>query len=159
MRLNRYNLALVTVMVMLLSACGYGLLFDKNKEIPNKTWERSNLLRFDVEVEDSLASYDFYLNIRNEGTYPYSNLYMFINTTFPNGKSARDTVECILANASGRWLGNGLGDIWDNKILFKKNIRFPNTGIYKFEFEHGMRTKDLPSIIDVGMCIEPHKSK
>jgi gliding motility-associated lipoprotein GldH len=112
-----------------------------------------------VEVTDTMKGYDFYIDLRNEGTYPYANIYMFVNTTFPSGKSARDTVECILADHSGRWLGSGLGDVLDNHILFKENIRFPNKGTYRFEFEQGMRTASLPSILDLGISIETHSRK
>lgn len=140
-----------------LSGCGPQPLFTQNQEIPNKIWERNHTLNFDVEVVDTMKTYDFYLNIRNSGVYPFANIYMFINTEFPNGKSARDTVECILADGAGRWLGDGLGDIWDNQILFKKNVRFPSMGVYTFELEQGMRMENLPAIMDVGITIKPHQ--
>ncbi|MDP6909826.1 MAG: gliding motility lipoprotein GldH, partial [Flavobacteriales bacterium] len=132
-------------------------LYQENAKIPNKNWERGHTIQFDVEVTDTMKGYDFYIDLRNGATYPYSNIYMFVNTTFPSGRTARDTVECILADPSGRWLGTGLGDILDNHILFKQNIRFPNSGTYKFEFEQGMRMKELPAILDVGISIEPHR--
>lgn len=66
----------------------------------------------------------------------------------------RDTMECILANADGKWLGNGLGDIWDNKFLFKKNIKFQKPGTYEFVFNQAMRVDSLPMIIDAGLSIE-----
>jgi gliding motility-associated lipoprotein GldH len=106
-----------------------------------------------------MTGYDFYIDLRNEADYPFANIYMFVNTTFPSGKTARDTVECFLADQTGRWLGNGMGDILDNHILFKQNIRFPNTGTYSFAFEQGMRNEALPSIIDVGISIERHTKK
>ncbi|MBL4585952.1 MAG: gliding motility lipoprotein GldH [Flavobacteriales bacterium] len=146
------------LIIITLVGCGTALFQDSQK-IPNKNWEREHTIRFDVQVEDTMKGYDFYIDLRNEGTYPYANIYMFVNTTFPSGKTARDTVECMLADHTGKWLGKGLGDIWDNHILFKKNIRFPNTGIYSFEFEQGMRMEKLPAILDVGISIEDHSKK
>lgn len=135
------------------------VMFQAHENMPDKIWEADHNIGFDVEVTDTVTGYDFYIDLRNEGTYPYSNIYMFVNTTFPSGKTARDTVECILADHSGRWLGNGLGNVLDNHILFKKNIRFPSTGTYRFEFEQGMRTESLPSILDLGISIETHSKK
>lgn len=66
----------------------------------------------------------------------------------------RDTMECILADADGRWLGNGLGDIWDNKFLFKKNVKFQKPGTYEFVFNQAMRLDSLPMIMDAGISIE-----
>lgn len=155
---NRFSLFLGVLLALSLAGCGQ-VLFQESQPIPNKTWEVRNTIQFDVEVKDTMTGYDFYIDLRNEGTYGYANIYMFVSTTFPSGKSAKDTVECILADRTGRWLGSGLGDVIDNHILFKENIRFPNTGTYSFEFEQGMRNEALPSILDVGISIEKHSKK
>lgn len=151
------------ILFYLFSACSLAgcdqVMYQAHEQMPNKIWEVGHNIGFDVDVTDTVTGYDFYIDLRNEGTYPYANIYMFVNTTFPSGKSARDTVECMLADHSGRWLGSGLGDVLDNHILFKKNIRFPNTGTYKFEFEQGMRTESLPAILDLGISIETHSKK
>lgn len=144
--------------VLALTGCD-NVLFQQSHEVPNKNWEAGHAFRFDVPVQDTMGSYDFYIDLRNSSNYPYANIYMFVSTTFPSGKTARDTVECILADKRGKWLGNGLGDILDNHILFKENIRFPNTGTYTFEFEQGMREESLPAILDVGISIEKHTRK
>jgi gliding motility-associated lipoprotein GldH len=77
-----------------------------------------------------------------------------MNTTFPDGKLDRDTLEIMLAGKDGKWLGEGLGDIWDNRILFKKNVSFPLKGEYRFELTQAMRLDPLPGIMDVGMRVE-----
>lgn len=85
---------------------------------------------------------------------------MFVNTTFPSGKYFRDTVECVLADERGKWLGDGSGDVFDNQILFKSDIRFPEAGSYVFEYEQAMRAgrnatmEVLPEVMDVGLKIE-----
>jgi gliding motility-associated lipoprotein GldH len=155
---NKQTLFFGVLLAVSLVSCGE-VLFQDSETIPNKNWEIGSNISFDVEVKDTMTGYDFYIDLRNEGSYPYANIYMFVNTTFPSGKSAKDTVECILADRTGRWLGKGLGDVIDNHILFKENIRFPNTGTYSFEFEQGMRNEALPEILDVGISIEKHTKK
>lgn len=135
------------------------VMYQNSETIPNKIWEAERNITFNVEVTDTVKGYDFYIDLRNESTYPYANIYMFVNSTFPNGKSARDTVECFLADKTGRWLGTGLGDILDNHILFKENVRFPYTGTYTFTFTHGMRDESLSGILDVGISLESHQKK
>lgn len=66
----------------------------------------------------------------------------------------RDTVELTLADPSGKWLGSGMGDIWDNRVLFKQQFRFPEKGTYIFTLEQAMRIDPLPQIMDVGIRIE-----
>lgn len=137
-----------------ISACDNSRFFEENKKIRNAVWETENKLIFMVPVNDTLNGYDFFINLRQASTYPYSNIYFFVDTWFPNGRTARDTVECILADEKGNWLGKGLGDIKENRILFKRNVRFPLKGNYVFVFQQAMRVEKLPSVLDVGLRIE-----
>ncbi len=155
---NSSRLVFFAIAVLALVGC-HESLFQESRPVPNKIWEVGNTISFEVEVTDTIMGYDFYIDLRNEASYQYANIYMFVNTTFPSGKSATDTVECFLADQSGRWLGTGLGDVLDNHILFKQNIRFPNEGTYTFAFQQGMRNEALPSILDLGISIEKHRKK
>jgi gliding motility-associated lipoprotein GldH len=136
------------------SSCDSKRIFEKNQEIPESGWNASNIPKFDVDIKDPLTTANFYINVRNADGYPYSNLFLFIRTTFPNGKMSNDTLECVLANEKGKWLGSGIGDIYDNQIPFKRNVRFPLAGKYSFEIQQGMRTDNVPLIMDVGLRIE-----
>lgn len=148
-------LSLLTV----LYSCDSSRIYEKNKEISDGIWNVNDTIFFEVEITDSAAPVNIYLNIRNAGMYQYENLFMFITTTFPNGKTHKDTVECILADQNG-WLGDGLGDIFDNQILFRRGVTFPLNGKYVFAFEQAHRFGDkpfienLPFILDVGLRIE-----
>jgi gliding motility-associated lipoprotein GldH len=144
----------VACLAITLSACDKKRVFEENKEIKDYTWDVKDTKVFEVIVTDTITPNNFFINVRNSDGYPYSNLYLFIKTIFPNGRFAHDTLECILANDEGRWLGKGLGDIWDNQIPFKKAKRFPLKGKYIFQLEQGMRLQKLPMIMDVGMRIE-----
>jgi gliding motility-associated lipoprotein GldH len=141
-------------LVLFLASCDKNRVFEKNVDIKDYIWDVKDVKSFDLVVTDTVTPHNFYVNVRNSDSYPYSNLYLFIKTIFPNGKHSRDTLECILANDEGRWLGNGLGDIWDNQILFKRAKRFPLAGKYTFQIEQGMRLSKLPQIMDVGLRIE-----
>jgi gliding motility-associated lipoprotein GldH len=145
--------------LVFLSSCDKKRMFEENKEIPNYIWDVKDVKSFDVTVTDTITPHNFFINVRNADSYPYSNLYLFIKTTFPNGKFSHDTLECTLANDEGRWLGRGLGDIWDNQIPFKKAKRFPLKGKYNFQIQQAMRLPKLPMIMDVGMRIEKADGK
>lgn len=142
--------------VLFLASCDKNRVFEDNKDIPDGVWSRNNKVSFQVNIIDSITPHNIFVNIRNSGSYPYRNIYLFITTT-SKGITVKDTFECILADEKGKWYGNGLGDIWDNQLLFKKNIRFPHTGLYTFEYEQAMRNDDLPMIMDVGLRIEKVK--
>lgn len=149
----KYSAVLFLISVLFFTSCDRARIFEKNLEIPETGWKADNILKFDVDIKDASTPTNFYVNVRNADGYPYSNIYLFIKTKFPNGKMSNDTLECILADEKGKWLGNGLGDIYDNQILFKKNVRFPLAGKYTFEIQHGMRADIVPLIMDVGLRI------
>ncbi len=114
----------------------------------------NNIVRLDAEITDTVSLHNIYVNIRNAGGYQFSNLYLFLTTHTPKDQESRDTVELTLADDHGRWLGNGSGDIWDNRILFKRKFRFPEAGMYHFELQQAMRVNPLPQILDAGLRIE-----
>lgn len=126
-------------------------------KIPDYRWDMNNIVSLDVEIKDTVNPQNIYINVRNASNYQYSNLFVFLITKAPKGEIARDTIELTLADERGKWLGIGMGDIWDNRILFKRNFRFPESGIWHFELQQAMRVNPLPQIMDVGMRIEKGK--
>lgn len=143
--------------IFFIVSCDPSRIFEQNKKLDNNNWDQSNTLVFLANISDTVSRHNVYINVRNAGFYNFSNLFLFINTRFPNGQLERDTVECILASPDGKWLGDGLGDIWDNRILFKKDVRFPLKGEYSFELIQAMRINPLPGIMDAGIRIEKAK--
>ena len=135
-------------------ACDSKRVFEQNIDIPDYIWDKENPVYFDVPITDTMSLNNVYINIRNASGYGYSNIYLFLDTKYPDNSISRDTIECILADPTGKWLGDGSGDIWDNQILFKKNVRFRQIGTYKFRYEQAMRMPKLPMIMDVGLRIE-----
>ena len=140
--------------LMLLSSCDGNRYFEENRAMPDETWDVNNTLRFEVPVDNTNALYNFFLNVRHTGQYPYRNLFLFVDSEFPDGSGYRDTLECALATKEGRWYGDGVGDLRDLRIQFKMNTVLPDTGTYVFSFEQAMREEHLPHIKDVGLRIE-----
>jgi len=151
---NGFLTMILLLGVLVLSSCDSSRIFEKNVEIPEAGWNINNKIKFDVDITEPAIPTNFYINVRNADGYPYNDLYLFIKTTFPDGKMSNDTFECTLADENGKWLGKGMGDIYDNQIPFKRNIRFPTAGKYSFEIQHGMRLETVPLILDIGLRIE-----
>ena len=146
---------LILFVTIVATSCGNkNVIFDESVIINNASWNNEDLPYFDVNVEDSLSTYAFYLNIRHLENYRYSNFYMFLHSTFPNGNQIHDTIECILAYPDGRWIGEGSGSMRASKILLNNNLRFPLKGNYHFEIEQAMREDVLEGITDIGVCFE-----
>lgn len=144
-------------MLFLFFSCGQNVVFTKYEKIPETGWSSQNKVSFDVEITDNQNLNNVFLTIRHDDAYQFKNIFLFLTTQYPDGKLTTDTLECILTNEKGEWIGDGAGDIWDTKIPLKQNVRFPQTGKYKFTFQQGMRQDPLPLIMDFGMVIEKSK--
>jgi gliding motility-associated lipoprotein GldH len=147
------RLFIAFVFGILLISCDAGLVFEENRPLENAVWRASEPQSFSFEILDTVSPHNLYVNIRNGDDYPYMNIFLFVEIKFPNGKTASDTLECVLADSHGKWLGSGLGAIHDNRILYRKNTSFPVPGQYEVQIAQAMRNEELASVYDVGLRI------
>ncbi len=154
MKTNSSVFIIVLIILFGLLSCTNGVVYESNYDFENEVWHKDSTLIFDVDIADTNQIYHIFFNTRITGQYEHSNLFLFVNTEFPNKVQTRDTLECILAQPDGKWLGKGFGDIWSNKIVYRKYIKFPYSGVYSFEIEQAMRTDNLPYVLDAGISIE-----
>ena len=89
------SLALLAMTITLASCGSKG--FDQRVVIPEAKWDVENHVPIDVTVNDTLGIYVFGLGLRHMENYRYSNLFVFLHTTMPNGNVTHDTIQCILA--------------------------------------------------------------
>jgi len=128
--------------------------FNKRVVIPEAEWPQEYRVAFDVNIDDTISGYAFGLELRHMENYRYSNLFVFLHTTMPNGNHTRDTIECTLATPEGRWIGKSSGSMRDLRIPLNEQLRFPLVGDYHFEIEQAMREPVLKGISDIGIFIE-----
>ncbi len=135
-------------------ACQDNLVFEQYHTIDQKSWDKDSVLVFNVPVTDTLQNHNFYINVRNDVKYQYSNLWLFITIEQPDGKTIEDKFEIALADPSGKWLGEGFGGLKTREAVYRRNVYFPMSGEYKVSIQQGMREDRLKGISDVGIRIE-----
>ncbi|MFL5754458.1 MAG: gliding motility lipoprotein GldH [Bacteroidia bacterium] len=155
------GILLSSLALLLLLSCNKSTVYSKYESIDvDKGWAKGQQIKFEVDIKDTVSRNNVFINVRNADSYPFRNLFLFLHTTYPDGNVKTDTLECLLSDEKGQWLGKGAGDLWDNTIPFKRNVRFPMAGKYVFSFEQAMRSGDktaidpLPLILDIGLTIE-----
>lgn len=158
MKKNNLIFAIIAIAIVLVS-CDRNKVYEEYVEIEDNLWQNKNIVKFEFEVDDTATLHNVYINVRHATVYPYNNLWLFVKSSAPNGHTNVDTVECVLADNSGKWLGDGLGDIWDIQIPWKLSIRFPVKGKYIVEYQQGMRVDALPGIMDMGLRVEKAEAK
>lgn len=149
----------LVILFSVLTSCDSNRVFESNTRVQDGSWNINDVPVFEVEITDTESETKAFVNVRHTAYYQFANLWVFIKTIDPDGVEKVDTLECLFAEADGRWIGSGLGDLFDTQTYWK-NITFEKAGIYRFEIEQGMRIgndskiQSLPGIEDVGLRIE-----
>ena len=149
------------VLLLLFAACNSRLVFSEFQPNPGGIWSREDVKEFIFTKEDTISSFNLFINIRNDNNYPFSNLFLITDLNFPDGTVVRDTLEYEMALPDGKWLGKGYGSLKESKLWYKENIVFPLPGVYTLKVAHAMRqngtvegVSELEGITDVGFQIE-----
>ena len=158
------NYLLFTLVLVLSISCSERLQVSQYTAIPGGQWSKDSPVEFNFSQLDSTANHNVFIQVRNDESYPYSNLFLIAELEFPNGETIRDTLEYEMASADGQWLGKGFGSIKENKLWYKENIVFPVNGVYTLQISHAMRKNgnvdginNLQGITDIGFEIEKSK--
>lgn len=146
--------------VTFLCSCDSKWIFSESRAMDGH-WDANEVIEFKLPEMDSLKNYNLFINLRNTNDYKYNNIFLIVSMNFPHGKTVTDTLEYRMANPDGSWLGQGVGNIKDNKLWYKENVRFFEEGQYTVDIAHAMRNngkvegvKKLEGITDVGFSIE-----
>ncbi len=155
--MNKLGYQFLTGLVILITviSCNIDEVNSKYQPIRNSKWHRDSTAIFQFPVTDTLQYHDLYINVRNDISYKYSNLWLFVKIFQPGDSTAvADTLEVTLADESGKWLGHGFGGVKTNEALFRHNVYFPLSGSYTIQIEQGMRDRVLDGITDIGYRLE-----
>ena len=142
------------LLLILFTACNNNEVFHDSKLLPEEGWYKENVMQFDYLANDTSSVFNIIVDIRNNHEYPYQNFWIFVQSTSPDSIVYKDTLECVLADNYGRWIGKASGSLFHLPVLFMREIKFPQTGHYQFDIAQGMRNDTLIGIHEVGLRIE-----
>lgn len=148
--------------VLFIAICGffYGCqtidVFEKNVAIPDFKWSSSFQPAIQFEIKDTAAFYNIFAVIRHTDAYKYKNLWLNINYQIPGETTSRNSkVELILGDDEKGWLGSGMDDIFEHRVLIEANpIKFVQPGSYTFTITQIMREDPLQHVLNAGIRVE-----
>ncbi len=155
MQINKWTVFSAILSLTALMSCGPNVVYENTVSIPQNGWHKDTVAIFKSEVSDLKQAYHLLLEVENTDTYGYNNIWFFVDAISPSGHKQRDTIDCQLANNAGQWFGkNSWGsDNFTSTHPYKLNIRFPETGLYKYYVVQGMRDSVLTGVAGVGLMI------
>jgi gliding motility-associated lipoprotein GldH len=155
---------LIVLVALAFVSCQENISLDQFHAIEKQRWHKDSIIDFPFTSSDSENKNNIYINIRNNKTYEYSNLFLIARIEFPNNYQIVDTLEYEMTTPEGRFLGTGISDVLENKLEYKTKFTFPLKGEYHIRIQHAMRKNQelegmeyLDGIVDVGLQIEKIK--
>ncbi|RAU83761.1 gliding motility lipoprotein GldH [Pontibacter arcticus] len=146
---------LSAILLMLLTACEPGRIYEQNADFESQNWEIDNAPVFSFEITDTTKVYDVYFNVRYNLQYEFYNLYVRHQLTGPDNTmlSAAQHELLLLDAKTGKPLGKGSSDIYDLQVLALKDVKFEKVGKHTLTLTQYMRRDPLPHILAVGIKV------
>ena len=145
------------VAVLLFAACSNRTVFSDYTELDGGVWATDKSFAFNVEIEDTAASYEIDLMLRNTDVFPRQNLWLKVEQEHNGHPISVDTLNIFLLDHNGKWIGKGLCSKYDNEFIWKQQVRFPENGSYIFRFSQLMRIQVLEGIENIGIEVIKEK--
>lgn len=155
-RMRIRNILALLVATCLFTACSDDAIFDDMYSFDDRSWGQTELVKFDVDIQNTNDAYSLILTLRHSTSYAYNNFWIYLYVTTPDGKTSKTPYEINIANEDGSWIGTKSGTIVESKLIFKTEA-FKDAGIYSYTIEQGINKKEMPEILDIGLRVEPFK--
>jgi gliding motility-associated lipoprotein GldH len=152
MRGFRYSL-IIFALLSIFTGCLPGPYFQKEESIPQNAWTYNFKPSFTFDITDTAAAYQPYFVIRHTQAYPYCNVWVWLYVTTPGDSiPKKERINVVLAESSGKWLGRGMGEIYEQRmrIKFSDSVKFNHKGTYQVTMEQNMRINPLPDVLHIG---------
>ncbi|WP_165779320.1 gliding motility lipoprotein GldH [Brumimicrobium salinarum] len=145
--------AIVVIQSMLTTSCTSPAMYDQTYDFENQSWSKSDTAIFEVEVGDTVLNRDFILSLRTTKSYLYSNLWIYIMITAPDGSTSKVAQKIPLANPDGSWIGRVSGSLVESRLRFDSKP-FPIKGTYVFKMVNATQEEVIGEVLDIGLRIE-----
>ncbi len=136
------------------SACTLNDSFEKNIPIPNDKWDYIFKPEYHFIIKDTTVLYTIFVNVRHLDAYGFMNMWVWVHLQQPDGQVTHQRVQLKLADAEGKWFGEGLNGIWMARFPIKELIPMHNQGEYVISLEQDMRINPLPAVMAMGIKVQ-----
>lgn len=145
----------ILCMLLFFAACTTNGVVEMHTTFPQHSWSSTEKPSYQVNIEDTAASYKVYIVLRHSDAYRYKNLWMDVAVKQPDGKTYHQKINFLLASDENGWLGSGMDDIWEHRILLNATpLKFPHKGSYTFQLQQLMREDPLEYVMNTGLRVE-----
>lgn len=137
-----------------LAACGTLDTYEKSKFFPQHSWKSSDKASFVFTISDTTALYNLFVTFRHEDAYHFNNLWLNVTTQAPRDTARSQKLNLTLADNKRGWLGTGMDDIFDHRVMITRAPIKLKQGDYLFTLQQIMREEPLQYVLNAGIRVE-----
>jgi gliding motility-associated lipoprotein GldH len=130
-------------------------MFYRFHHIPQGKWRTNNVFVFTMDSLDFRQDKKYLVSIElsANNTYPYRNLWLFVEHNLTDSVFSNDSIQLFLADEFGRRLGSGVGGLRQLSIPFQREIALDTARVYELRIRHGMSDNPLRGIEKIGVKV------
>lgn len=152
-----FKFFLVLYIAISISACQTIDLYEQVTSYPDHQWASKQINQYQFKISDTNALYNMYFVIRHHNAYHYKNIWLQVNTQAAGDSLQKQTININLADDMNGWMGAGMDDIYDHRVLINnKPMKLP-LGAFKISTQQIMREDPLQNILTTGIRVEKAK--
>jgi len=111
-------------LVLTLTSCDKNRVMEEHEQVKDNRWDYADSKIFTADIKDTAQHYNIYVSVRHGFNFEWRNLWVKMETTFPDGRQFERRVNLILSEPDGHWNGDCLGDNCDMLIPIQDNAFF-----------------------------------
>ena len=88
------------------SCTNENVVISEYVDIIDSNFSYLDTISFEVAIDDTVSNHNVFLQLRTSTNYKWSNMLVFSDIDFPNGKTRTDTFQVFITDNMGHWMGN-----------------------------------------------------
>lgn len=150
----KYKFLQFSIITFLFYSCSDNTHFKKYKSIKDNVLLEKDSVLFHFNISDTTVNYTIYMSMRHGPAYPFANFKYIMGYKSPSGKYWQTNHNSMLRSKDGKFLGSGLGDMWDIDFMVQQNLKFAETGDYQISIINNLGLAKTPNVAELGLIIE-----
>jgi gliding motility-associated lipoprotein GldH len=132
-------------------------VFQKTAFFSKQEWASADKKTFTFDISDTSSLYNVSVVLRHTDAYRYNNIWLNVTTQGPVQAAFTQQLDIKLGDNAKGWLGTGMDDIYEHRILITKQPIALKKGTYNFTLQQTMREDPLLYVMNAGILIEKVK--
>lgn len=151
----KYTHTLILIpIVLLLVGCGSNRQEEVYYPFNEHTWQRFNILKFELPVTPSEQSYRVVFFARYDQDFPYPSLDFNMVMNTPSGEERIREFHLKVKGADDQFLGISDQGIYEGSVILNKELFFHKEGMLLIELENIIPRMETPGLYGVGIRLQ-----